>query len=246
MKFATALVAMMLLCGSGFGLAQAAELSDYEISNAVDDALADSLAVSARDVDVVTSGGIVTLSGDVGSVLEKDRAEVLATTVKGVRGVVNQIEVQAPLRTDTAIEEDADSALLADAATESWEIETSVADGMVTLSGTADSWQEKQLAAKVVKGVRGVKGIDNKIDVVYDTERTDYEIEQEIDKALRWNAYVDDALIQVGVDEGSVELSGTVDTWYEREVAADNAWEGGAVAVDNNLTVAYGPSRYLP
>jgi len=36
------------------------------------------------------------------------------------------------------------------------------------------------------------------------------------------------------------ELTGTVDSWSERDAATDNAYEGGAVSVDNDLEVEEG------
>jgi hypothetical protein len=39
-------------------------------------------------------------------------------------------------------------------------------------------------------------------------------------------------------------LIGTVDTWDERRAATENAYEGGAILVDNDLLVSYGPDYY--
>ncbi|MFO8084629.1 MAG: BON domain-containing protein [Desulfobacterales bacterium] len=85
------------------------------------------------------------------------------------------------------MEKDVDRAILEDPATELLEIETSVKDGVVALSGSVDSWKEKQLASKVVKGVKGVKGVKNNLSIDYTTERSDVEIQHEIEKALRWD-----------------------------------------------------------
>lgn len=225
------LVLMVGSAGNAFG---ADGLTDWEISNAVDDEMIEDAAVPSGYIDVTTADGIVTLSGSVDNILAKDRAEKIASTVKGVRGIVNRIDVSAPYRTDTEIDEDVEDALLWDPVTESWEIAASVDDGVVTLSGTVDSWQEKELAAKVAKGVRGVKGIDNDITVDYQTERTDTEIQEEVADALRWDAYVDDALINVSVDDGEVELSGTVGSLAEKNRAYSDAWVAGVQSVDNN------------
>jgi osmotically-inducible protein OsmY len=45
----------------------------------------------------------------------------------------------------------------------------------------------------------------------------------------------------VTVDDGVVTLTGTVDTWTEREAAEENALEGGALRVVNRLDVDFGP-----
>jgi hyperosmotically inducible protein len=49
--------------------------------------------VKARSIDVTTSGGIVTLSGRVGSAAESERAERLARETEGVTSVRNRVTV---------------------------------------------------------------------------------------------------------------------------------------------------------
>jgi hypothetical protein len=44
----------------------------------------------------------------------------------------------------------------------------------------------------------------------------------------------------VNVTDGVARLEGTVDSWSERAAATENAYEGGAVWVDNDLRVAAG------
>lgn len=166
--------------------AQSAALSDTRISQAVTDALVQDPGVNAALVDVETSDGIVTVSGSVNNILAKERATHVAEAVKGARAVVNTIDVAAPLRSDREIQQDIEDAWLRDPATESYELSVTVNSGVATLTGTVDSWQEKQLSARVAKGVRGVKGILNNIDVSYDEERTDYEIKSEIRNRSRY------------------------------------------------------------
>jgi osmotically-inducible protein OsmY len=49
---------------------------------------------------------------------------------------------------------------------------------------------------------------------------------------------VDEEQMKVEVTNGTAHLMGTVDSWSEHEAAADNAYEAGAVAVDNDLMIA--------
>jgi len=237
---AGALLAVLMLTAGAGGVLGAEPLNDAEVTDAVDDELIMDQAVPAGYIDAATVDGIVTLTGSVNNILAKDRAAKIAATVKGVRGVVNRIDVLAPYRSDVEIDEDVEDALLWDPVTESWEVDASVADGVVTLSGTVDSWQEKQLAAKVAKGVRGVKGIDNDLAVDYETDRTDTELQEEIADALHWDAYVDDALIDVSVNDGDVTLSGTVGSLAEKNRAYGEAWVAGVTSVStDDLEVKY-------
>jgi osmotically-inducible protein OsmY len=225
-------LAVMLTIGATTAFS-ADKLTDTEISNAIDDRIMNDSAVPASYIDLSTVEGIVTLTGSVNNILAKDRAQKIASTVRGVRGIVNQIEVDAPFRSDTEIAEDVNDAFLWDPVTEAGEITTTVKNSVVTLSGTVDSWQEKELASKVAKGVRGVEGLKNELAVNYKAVRPDMEIKDEVEETLRWDAYVDDALIEVSVDDGHITLEGTVGSVAEKERAYNKAWVAGAKSVDN-------------
>ncbi len=210
------------------------ELTDDKICNRVDDALFMDQAVPFNRIDVTCSNGIITLAGNVSNILAKQRATRVSETVKGVRSIVNRIEVQ-PIQTRTAneIRQNIQTALLADAATDSYETNVTVAgNGHVTLTGTAESWQEKRLAGKVARGVKGVTGLTNNINIVYKHERPDMEIRTEVEEALEWNALVDRPLIDVRVDGGAVTLTGTVGSAAEKREARYAAWVTGVDEVD--------------
>lgn len=208
-------------------------LTDMEITNAVSDELMEDPAVISDNIDIETKDGVVTLSGDATNILAKQRAEEIASMVKGVEGIVNTVDVRTPIRADVEIEEDIMEALAADAATESWELAVEVSDGQVTLTGAVESWQEKQLAANIAKSVRGVTGLQNALTVNYEGDRPDAEIKNEIEAALNWDAYIDDALITVSVDDGEASLSGTVGSVAEKNRATTEAWVAGVDSVDS-------------
>lgn len=235
----TTVFTMALVLFISFALTAGAveKMDDSKIGNAVDDALLLDESTPVNDIDVDTDEGIVTLTGSVNNILAKDRAEELAETVKGVRGIINRIEVDPVYRTDTVIAENVRDSLLINPATKLWEIETTVEDGEVTLTGTVDSWQERELAAKVAKGVNGVVAVDNQIAIDYAADRSDIEIENEIEEVLRWNAYIDGALIEVDVDDGNVVLSGTVGSLAEKSEATTQAWVRGIKSVENEIDV---------
>jgi osmotically-inducible protein OsmY len=173
-------------------------LTDGKITDAVQDELQLDSAVPSYAIDITAAEGIVTLSGTVDNILAKERAARIAETVKGVRAVMNKIAVEPSiLRTDWEICEDVHDALLEDPATDMYEIDVKVQDNKVTLSGTVQSVQEKELCAAVAKSVKGDKGVNNDIAVVWPEKRSDLEIESEVEKTLRWDAFVDHALIDV-------------------------------------------------
>jgi len=210
-------------------------MTDKEITSAVEEELIFDQAVPFYDIDVSTTRGVVMLAGSVNNLLAKDRAVALAETVKGVRSVVDRITVK-PIwtRTDEQIESDAQNALLSDPATDLYEVDVSVSNNVATLTGTVDSWQEKELVAQVVKGVKGVTGIKNEISVDYKTDRVDREIRPEIESALQWDTLVDHALIDVTVDDGHVTLGGIVGSAAEKRRAEQDAWVAGVKSVNGS------------
>lgn len=148
--------------------------------------------------------------------------------------MVNDIQVVPPvLRTDDQVREDMEEASLYDPATDAFEVGVTVDNKVVTLTGTVDSWQEKQLCEKVAKGVKGVTAIDNDIEVVWPEERSDQEIQLEVEKALEWDAFVDHALIDVDVKDGEVILTGTVGSAAEKNWAYRDAYVHGVQNVDD-------------
>ncbi|MDY6993915.1 MAG: BON domain-containing protein [Pseudomonadota bacterium] len=207
-------------------------MTDPAISDAIEDELAFDPGVSINWMDIETTNGIVTLSGKVKHLLAKQRAVKVAQTVKGVRAVVNQLEVVPTVRSDETIEQDVKTALADNAATDAFEVSVTVAQGVVTLTGTVDSWQEKSLATKSAQRVKGVQKVNNDLVIDYQTERQDNEIEADIKAALRWDVWVDDSLIVIKVEKGEVELSGTVGSAAAKERAILAAKVVGVSSVD--------------
>ncbi len=239
--FFTATTTAAMLALAAVAVAAPLEMTDTRIRDTVEDQLSIDQGVPAYQIDARVEDGIVTLSGVVDHVLAKERATKIAETVKGVRAVVNAIEVRPTVdRTPREIERAITNALVDNPATDAWMISPQVAEGgVVTLSGTVESWQERDLAETVTKGVAGVTQVENDIVVRYTEDRPDEAIRVDVQQTLRWNTLVDDGLIDVDVKDGTVFLSGTVGSAAERRLATRDAWTAGATAVDaSQLVVA--------
>lgn len=72
-------------------------VSDDLITNLVRMKLAGDSVVKGGALEVDTKDGVVTLTGNVHSQKQKDKAESLAHKVKGVKSVKNQLKVVATL-----------------------------------------------------------------------------------------------------------------------------------------------------
>jgi osmotically-inducible protein OsmY len=210
------------------------KLPDGKIGHAIETDLILDEEVSAHLIDVTVKEGIATLSGTVDNILARDRAVNIAGRIKGVRAVINRLDIRPIVRPDDAIRADIETALALDPATDSMEIDVAVSEGAVTLSGEVESWAEKNLASTVVKGVKGVVDVANDIDIDFDAKRPADEIRADIDRRLENDIRIDDELITVRVKKNMVRLTGVVGSVAEKKLAWEDAMVNGVEQVNTD------------
>jgi osmotically-inducible protein OsmY len=138
---AAAMVAMIVS-----GLLIASSVNDIDITTAVEGEFWADDVVDPNRIDVATEDGVVTLTGIASNILVKQRAAAIAAGTSGVRVVVNDIEVvPVARRTDLELEEAVRDALLADPATESYEVEVTADSGGIVLEGKLEVRVEEEV-----------------------------------------------------------------------------------------------------
>ncbi|SHJ81551.1 Osmotically-inducible protein OsmY, contains BON domain [Hymenobacter daecheongensis DSM 21074] len=208
------------------------QLSDEAITTAIERLFALKHGVSAAWIDVATTEGIVTLTGFTDNLLSLSRAEEIAKAVRGVRGVVNELEIRTPEIPDAQLLLDLEEALAADAATHAYALVCHVREGEAELRGTVRNWAERQLALRVASGVRGIRRLtDHLLYAAPATPCPDAELTTQIRELLRWNVRVHAGLVQVAAQDGHVQLSGIVGSAAERSEVVATAWAAGASQV---------------
>jgi osmotically-inducible protein OsmY len=120
-------------------------------------------------VDVDDSGRVVRLTGTVGTMAERTRAEEVASAVVGTTGqVVTDLSV-AGVDVDPARDADVaarlDAAIDADPVLRERDISVDVAAGVVTVTGEVRSAGEKRRVADVVRGTTGVAGMNDELEI---------------------------------------------------------------------------------
>ncbi|TYC10568.1 BON domain-containing protein [Bizionia gelidisalsuginis] len=102
------------------------------------------------------------------------------------------------------------------------EIGVVVENGTVMLTGVLDNYRKKVAAEEAVKRVKGVKALAGDIQVRYGTsfQKTDVEIAKAIVKAFEWNTAVPEDKVSIEVRDGWVNLSGEVDSAFQKDAAA--------------------------
>jgi osmotically-inducible protein OsmY len=192
--------------------------------------------LDASDIGVVAHEDVVTLTGFVGSYLEKLLAERAAKSVWGVRAVANDIAVRLRLpRTDPEIAADAARAL-ALRTTLPRSIQAVVRDGHVTLTGIAHTLFQKAIAEKAVAHIDGTRGVVNRIQVM--PASTPREVAADITRALHREATLSARQITVAVNGTTAVLTGDVMSWHERDAAENAAMHApGITHVENLIAV---------
>ncbi|MDB4875630.1 MAG: Transport-associated protein [Gemmatimonadetes bacterium] len=143
-------------------------------------------------------------------------------------------------RSDTDIQKDIVEELKWDPSIGKQDIAVAVRDGVVTLSGFADSYAAKWRAEQDASRVKGVKAVANDVEVKLPSSSTrpDPDIAHAAVDALRWNIFVPHDRIKVKVEKGWVTLEGEVEWNYQKE-EAERAIRNltGVRGVSNLITV---------
>ena len=214
-------------------------MTDRQIQEDVQQALAWEPSVDAADIGVTVEKGVVTLRGDIQSFAEKEAAERVALGVYGVKAVANDLAVRLGAerkRTDSDIAQAIVSALRWSASVPHDKIDVAVTNGWVKLSGKVDWDYQRSAAGRIVRDLTGVVGVSNAISVEPHVSVAD--VQSKIVAALKRSAEVDARRINVAASDGKVVLTGNVHSWFERDQARRAAWAApGVNNVEDRLMI---------
>ena len=193
-------------------------LSDDAIVRATVAALTSDPTAQTNPIQVTSSGGVVTLSGVVDDRLAPRRAVAIAHVVRGVRAIIDRIDVRSFPATDAEIEGAVTSALRADPVTATAQVAARAHEGLVTLSGAVDS-EAARLAVK--DDARATPGVCDVVDdlSISPVQRSDAHVQDEVARRFHDDPWLLGAPIFAWVDGGVVHLRGKV-AHFEQVVRA--------------------------
>ncbi len=212
-------------------------IPDADIAQAISRHLKEDSAVRSEQLQVRVDDGSCVLSGAVGSVLAKERALRIVQTLKGVRAVIDHVEVRPVVRADPQLEGDVMRALQQDGVTRTDLVTVAAKDGRLTLSGVAASWPERALFTEVAETVNGVKTIDNRISVTYALVTPEAQVAGAVRQRIANDIWLDGDAIAATITGRDVHLRGVVGSVAEKARARSDAWLAGVDSVDDDGVV---------
>jgi osmotically-inducible protein OsmY len=138
-------------------------VTDTDIAQAVRRTLEWDVFVPHEQITSTVSNGWVTLAGNVELWNDRDAADRAIRNLQGVRGVTNTITVTPPKASSLEVRRAIEGVLERRAEREAKKILVEVSDGTVTLTGTVQSWHEKDAVASAARFTPGVQSVVNQL-----------------------------------------------------------------------------------
>jgi osmotically-inducible protein OsmY len=141
------------------------EPTDTDIAQSVRNALKWDAFVPDDRITSTVANGFVTLNGDVPLWSQRDEAERVVSRLRGVRGVINMINVMPVMIDPDFVRTEIEEALERQAEREARRIKVEVVDGTLKLSGTVRTWDEMRAVRGVASHAPGVRTVQDNLRV---------------------------------------------------------------------------------
>lgn len=223
---------------------------DSEIEADIQQTLRWDRKIDSALVKVDSNAGKVSLSGSVGSGIEREQA-MNDSWVAGVREVdaseltVNPYLARQELRldkyavkSDEAIKKAVEQVLAQDVRIHSDNIRVEVQANTVSLHGTVNSLAAQRAAVQDSQNTVGVWQVRNFLTLADSAQVADDTLKTKTLRAISIDPYINNFEILSSVDDGIITLNGIVDSYYEK-AHAETVVSGltGVKAVNNQLKV---------
>lgn len=213
--------------------------TDADLKRDVQAELAWDPAVKSTQIGVAVKDGVVTLSGHLETYAEKCAAERALRRVVGVKAIALELDVRLSpehRRSDTDIANAAEQALKWNTLVPVDQVRVTVDNGWITLQGEVEWDYQRRSVEKAIRPLMGVVGISNELTIKQRV--TPAGLQSRIAEALKRQVEREVKHLDIKVQGSTVTLSGTVNSWHERDAAQGVAWSApGVSAVINELRI---------
>jgi osmotically-inducible protein OsmY len=223
--------------------------TDPEISAEVNELIDSDNWLESSYIIAAVKGGVVTLTGTVGSAALRDRAVFLAMA-EGVQSVDSdglnvdpdvkengQRSISSTKKSDLQIKKAVISALGHDPRVAGFNPDVKVMKLTVSLTGVVDNLQAKIAAGQDAKNTVGVWHVNNLLVIRPSITVDDSTLAKNVESAMQRDAATAGSGIKVEVKDGVATLTGTVDSDYVKTRAYNIAsLANGMLDVKNDIT----------
>ena len=145
------------------------------------------------------------------------------------------------MKTNADLQKDVQEAINWEPLLNAAEIGVIAKEGIITLTGSVDSYWKKTQAEEAAKNVAGVKAVVEKIEIRFANnsfKRDDSEIATEVVNAFKWDIEVPNDKVKVKVEKGWVTLEGELEWNFQKEAAKKAVINlSGVAGVTNIITI---------
>ena len=141
-------------------------------------------------------------------------------------------------KSNESLQQDVQNAIKWEPLLNAAEIGVIAKDGVITLSGTVNTYSKKIQAEDAAKNTAGVKAVVENIEIKFDNSwlKSDADVANEVLNAFKWNWAVPSDKIKVKVEDGWVSLEGELEWNYQKDAAKTSI---------NNLPGVKGVRNYI-
>jgi hyperosmotically inducible protein len=229
------------------GLPMQAADQDHKIESSAKSSYNFMTYLKDDNIKVESSNGAVTLTGTVSQDYHKSLAEETVSGLAGVKSVNNRLTVigdQPSEHSDAWMTMKVKGVLAFHKNVSAMDTEVNTQDGVVTLTGKADSEAQKQLTTEYAKDVDGVTEVRNNTVITKRAHRTmgekvdDSSITAQVKTSLLFHKSTHAIATKVATKDGVVTLNGEANNGAERDLVTRLAEDiEGVKLVHNRMTV---------
>ncbi len=153
------------------------------------------------------------------------------------------------MKTNADLQKDVQESIKWEPLLQAVEISVTAKDGVITLSGTVDSFARKSEVEEAARRVKGVMAVIEQISINTGDEATirdDADLGNEILNAYQWTQEIPSDRVTVKVENGWITLEGDLQWNYQRDAAERLIRElSGVKGMSNHITIKSEPSAEI-
>jgi osmotically-inducible protein OsmY len=193
--------------------------------------LKDDAVTRTEAIGATSDHGVVVLTGSVTTLFASQRALDIAHLVRGVRAIVDRIDLAAVPRPDNDLQIEAGTALRRDPVTARQKLQAHVEHGVALLTGEVDSPAIRTAALEDLQVIPGLVSVLDDV-IVRNVTGPDALLAAAVRRSVSVDPWLDGSRVRVDAHRGVVRLDGWVTSPQERARAEADAWTASPAAVD--------------